>query len=52
MNGHFTFFNVQFTFISHFSGNKLSDLRFCEMINDKLMLNVKCKMINTSEGGY
>ena len=50
---NFTFSNSQFTFNSHllFTRQAAAAGLVCEMLNVKLMKNVKCKMINVSEGG-
>ncbi len=45
---HFAFTNFQFTFIFQFSFTKqaANPGLVCEMLNDKLLVNGKCKMVN------
>lgn len=53
---NFSFTNSQFTFIYHLPFIKQiartasADL-YWQMLNVKLMLNAKCKMVSASEGG-
>jgi hypothetical protein len=51
MSNNLSFTNSRFTIISHFTIFVYGRSNFWEMLNVKLMINDKCKMLYAAEGG-